>query len=303
MAKKKKTTTKPNSKHRFQKTKSFFGSRQTQTIIGLFITLFAIFLFSSFLSYLFNWQQDQSQLSDFADKNITVKNLLGKIGASISHFFIFDGFGVISIYIPVLLFFSGLLIFLKGSLKRIRKSWGWGILGIIWFSIAFGFFAHKNALLAGVVGYELNSYLQQFLGKTGLFLVLLFFFFSYLVVRFKLTPELIRNSFSSKKSKDNLEEATKVSDTSSGGDTDLTEEKTKSAFDLPLDNPQATSKKYTGLSDVETKGDQELEIALINKDKTGGDVEIAVERIVEENHVVENLSDKLVKDLESLIQL
>ena len=98
MAKKKKTIPKTPKKLRFQKTKTFFGSRQTQTIIGLFIALFSIFLFVSFISYLFNWQQDQSQLSNFTDKSIAVKNMLGKIGASISHFFIYQNFGIAALY-------------------------------------------------------------------------------------------------------------------------------------------------------------------------------------------------------------
>jgi len=140
MAKKKKTITKTTTKPRFQKTKSFFESRQNQTIIGLFIALFAIFLFIAFISYLFNWQQDQSQLSSFSDKNITVKNLLGKIGASISHFFIYKNFGVAALYIPILLFLTGIFIFLNTGLKKVRKSWGWGILGILWFS-SFWFFS------------------------------------------------------------------------------------------------------------------------------------------------------------------
>lgn len=295
MVKKKITSTKPKPKSHLQKTKSFFGSRQTQTIVGSFIVLFAIFLFTSFLSYLFNWQQDQSQLSNFANKNIPVKNLLGKIGASISHFFIYDGFGVISIYIPILLIFSGLLIFLKGSLKRIRKFLGWGILGIIWISIVFGFFAHKNALLAGVIGFEVNTYLQQFLGKTGLFLVLLFFLITYLVIRFKLTPEIIKSSFSGKKTKENLNEGNKIADTSTNDVNELNEEKSKSTFELSPENIQPTIKNYSNVSDSETKGDKESEITHIHKDKSG-DIEIDVEQIVEEKHVFENLSGKLVKE-------
>ena len=285
MAKKKKSLPKTNSKPRSGKIKSFFGSRQTQTIFGSFILLFAVFLFISFLSYLFNWQEDQSQLYNFADKNITVKNLLGKIGASVSHFFIFDGFGIISIYIPILLFFSGLLIFLKGSLKRIRKSWGWGVLGIIWFSIFFGFFADKSPNLAGVVGFELNTYLQQFLGKIGLFLILLFLMISYLVIRFKLTPEVIKNSFPSKKAKKEEGFTDVAPDTINFDTVESTEEKPKSAFELSLGN----------LTDSEEKEGSELERKLVNKDKTE-EVEIAIEQIVEENHVIENLSDKLVKD-------
>ncbi len=68
MAKKKKLTVKKDRKPRFQKVKSFFGNRQTQTIIGLFIVVFSIFLFFSFISYLFNWQDDQSQLAQFSNK-------------------------------------------------------------------------------------------------------------------------------------------------------------------------------------------------------------------------------------------
>ncbi len=144
--------------------------------------MFALFLVISLFPTLFNWQDDQSQLVNFTDKNVTVKNLLGKIGASISHFFIYDGFGIASLYFPVLLFFSVVFLFLKGSLIKVRKSWGWGILGMIWFSISFGFLAEKINLLAGVVGFELNNYLQQFLGKTGLILsvaIFIYFLFGY----------------------------------------------------------------------------------------------------------------------------
>ena len=139
MAKKKKIITKTTSKPRFQKTKSFFDSRQNQTIIGLFIALFAIFLFIAFISYLFNWQQDQSQLSSFSDKNTTVKNLLGKIGASISHFFIYKNFGIAALYLPILIFFSGMFIFLNAGLKKSKKILGMGnfrnivVFYIFWF--------------------------------------------------------------------------------------------------------------------------------------------------------------------------
>jgi len=284
MAKKKITTKKNSSKPRFQKTKSFFGNRQTQTIIGLFIVLFSFFLLVSFISYLFNWQQDQSQLSNFTDKNITVKNLLGKIGASISHFFIYKSFGVAALYLPILLFFSGLFIFLKGSLLKVRKSWGWGILGILWFSILFGFLADKNSLLPGIIGFELNSYLQQFLGKTGLILVLLFLGFSYLVIRFKLTPEVIKNTFTAS---NKGEKPIINNNTAKDSTTD-----TKATFELPIEKNESTTNV---ISNKENTIDKDLEITFKEKPETD-DVEIDVDKIVDENHVNENLSDKLVAD-------
>jgi len=284
MAKKKITTNKNSSKPRFQKTKSFFGNRQTQTIIGLFIVLFSFFLLVSFISYLFNWQQDQSQLSNFTDKNITVKNLLGKIGASISHFFIYKSFGVAALYLPILLFFSGLFIFLKGSLLKVRKSWGWGILGILWFSILFGFLADKNSLLPGIIGFELNSYLQQFLGKTGLILVLLFLGFSYLVIRFKLTPEVIKNTFTaSNKGKKPIINNNTAKDSTTD---------TKATFELPIEKNEPTTNV---ISNKENTIDKDLEITIKEKPETD-DVAIDVDKIVDENHVNENLSDKLVAD-------
>ncbi|MDO9039308.1 MAG: DNA translocase FtsK 4TM domain-containing protein, partial [Lutibacter sp.] len=98
MAKTTKSTVKTPRKPLFQGVKSFFENRLTQTILGLFLMLFALFLIASFSSYLFTGQEDQSQLSNFSDKEVPVNNILGKIGASLSHFLINDGFGVAAVY-------------------------------------------------------------------------------------------------------------------------------------------------------------------------------------------------------------
>ncbi|UMB54761.1 DNA translocase FtsK [Lutibacter sp. A64] len=289
MAKKKETMSKTKRKPRFQKIKTFFGNRQTQTLIGAFIVLFAVFLIISFLSYLFNWQEDQSQLSSFTDKNITVKNLLGKIGASISHFFIYDGFGIASLYIPFILYLTGIAIFLKGSIKHVRKYWGWGILGIIWFSVTTGFFSSKNALLPGIIGFELNNYLQQFLGKTGLLLVLLFLLISYLVIRFKLTPEKIKNLFPEKKVITN-------------SDSKTSPEKIKKPIEPTISTPTSTEVKEEIIEpEITTDFDLELDttkptLEKPKSNKTKDQVTIDVEKVVEESHVEENIPNKLVED-------
>lgn len=295
MAKNSKTTVKTPRKPRFQGIKSFFENRQTQTILGLFLMLFAMFLATSFVSYLLNWQEDQSQLSNFSDKNITVQNLLGKIGASISHFFIYDGFGIAAVYLPVLLFFTGLLIFFKGGLKRIRKFWGWGILGILWLSITLGFLLPNNSILAGVVGFELNNYLQQFLGKTGLFLSLLFLLVSYLVIRFKLTPELVKSSFIKVKDATQIEVEPIVNvDQNNLNKEDKKNEDFKSPLELSLENLKPISTIPGNYSEEESDLENNSDFKANLKSEV--DVAIAVEKIVEENRVDENLSDKLVKD-------
>lgn len=261
---KKKGKKKPQNKN--LKTKTFFGNRQNQTIIGLFITLLGVFLFFSFISFLFSWEQDQSQLQNFTNQQITVKNWLGKIGATVSNFFIYKGFGVASIYFSILIFISGIFIFINEKRKKIRNLWGWGVLTIIWIAVTLGFLAHKNALLSGVIGYETNLYLQKFLGKTGLLIILFFMFATYLIIRFKITPE------SFKKAKKEI----------------LTE---------PTEKPIVNKVAETSNKEIELTKENTSEITLKKEEtENTSEITIDVENIKEENHVAENLSDKLIKD-------
>lgn len=295
MAKTTKSTVKTPRKPLFQGVKSFFENRLTQTILGLFLMLFALFLIASFSSYLFTGQEDQSQLSNFSDKEVPVNNILGKIGASLSHFLINDGFGVAAVYLPLLLFFTGLLIFFKGGLKRIRKFLFWGILGMLWLSITLGFLLPNNPLFGGVVGFELNNYLEQFLGKTGLFLSLLFLLVSYMVIRFKLTPELVKSSLVKNRDEAKIdgEPIVDVSQTNLNVE-DKKEDEFKSPLEMSLENLTPISTVPENYLDDEY--DLEDDSDFVPELKLESDVAIAVEKIVEENRVDENLSNQLVKD-------
>lgn len=285
MAKKKKTIKKSSSKPRFQKSKAFFRNKQTHTVFGLFVIVFAVFLFFSIISYFFNWQQDQSQLAFFTNKNITVKNLLGKIGAMLSHFLIYKGFGISAIYVPILLLLSGIAILIKGNFKKIINIWGWGILGIIWFSVSFGFLA--NTLLAGVIGFEVNNYLQQFLGKTGLILTLLFLFLAYLVIRFKITLEKFKRKATS------LDETT-----INGEETMLPDEGNTTTIDLSTKDKTESSKINTDKVEIplDVNSDSISNTSENKELKEDVEIDIDIDKIVTEEQVGENLADKLVKD-------
>ena len=84
MAKKKK----PASKGKKNTISTFFKSKQTHLVFSLFIILFAVFLLVSFVSFIMHWKEDQSELTLFTDRFAETKNLLGKTGAQLSHFFI-----------------------------------------------------------------------------------------------------------------------------------------------------------------------------------------------------------------------
>ena len=105
MAKKEKTISKPKRvKKKDNRVVTFFKSKQTHLVFGVFIFTSAIFLIISFYSFLLHWKEDQSLLHNFTDKNYEAKNLLGKLGANLSDFFVFDGFGLATFIFPFLLF-------------------------------------------------------------------------------------------------------------------------------------------------------------------------------------------------------
>ena len=322
MAKKTKTTkTKAPKKPRFQSIKAFLNNRQTHTVFGLFLILFSLFLVIAFFSFFFSWQADQSTLSQFGDKTIATKNLLGKVGAKLSHFFIYDGFGLAAFIIPVLLCISGFFWLFKVPFRKVVKTWNWGMLFMLWFSIAFGFLPDSFIIFAGIIGVEINEYLQTFLGKTGLTLVLSFLLLTYIIVRFKVTPERIISKFiKRKKEKKSTEDTiidTPIEEPKIENEFVL-EDKTKSKkevkdtseFEMSVKNLQPTISNHSEVnSKSETTKDIEEDESLLDivldteipekkKEEPVAieEVEIAVDKIEEEKSVAENLSDRLVKD-------
>jgi len=155
---------------------SFLKTRQAQTVIATFLILFASFLAIAFVSFFFNWQEDQSTLHQLTNRAVKSSNLLGKIGANLSHFFIYRGFGIAAFIIAFQLFLTGVYILFQRKLSKMIISWNWGLVAMVLVSVMLGFLHEKFALLSGVIGFEINGYLQDFIGKTGLSIFLTFFF-------------------------------------------------------------------------------------------------------------------------------
>ena len=283
MAKKKRSTSK-NKKNRIA---SFFKSKQTHLVFGVFLVLFAIFLLVSFSSFFMHWKTDQSQLNLFSDRFIDAKNLLGKIGAELSHFLIYQGFGLASFIVPILLFFSGLFLLFNLPFKPIGKAWFWGIVMMIWLALAVGFFVPNHSLFSGVIGYEMNDFLNDFIGKTGVFLVLLFTLITYLISKLKLTPETLRNALP--KRRERTKNVGEDDATGEGYVSETVHERPGSEFDLSLDE----GKKAT-INNIKEKTVKNPPAEI--EDVKHEEVKIVVEKTFEEDHLVENLSNKLVED-------
>ena len=60
-----------------------------KVVFGYILLFSSLVLFTSFISYIFNWKIDQSNVDMIFDRDVEVENLLGKTGAYISHLFIY----------------------------------------------------------------------------------------------------------------------------------------------------------------------------------------------------------------------
>lgn len=288
---KKKTTTKKKTP---AKKVSLRPSKQNTIILGSLLILFSMALFFSFISFYFTWQDDQSLLSEFSDRNEQAKNLLNKFGAAVSHFFVYKGFGLASLIITVLLCITGLHMFLNIERKGLLKKWIWGLIFMIWISVALGFLAETHPLLGGLVGYEMNDFLKDYTGTIGVVLILLFGLVFILVRFFKMTPEGMSKAFKrDKKSAPRSKSAASSENEVLPEEENLTEDIEEEAA-VVIDT--YTHKKDIPHLEKENDVDDGFEVNVPVEEEVDESLNMEVEKIVEEKEVTDNIADKLVED-------
>jgi S-DNA-T family DNA segregation ATPase FtsK/SpoIIIE len=165
--------------------------RRRQILLGSFLILLGFLLTVSFISFLFHHQSDQSTLEAFFEKEIPSKNLLNKVGASVSHFFIYQLFGIATFLLPYLMGYTGYLLFFDRNKKQLLNHWSWAFLYLMCLSVFFGFYHMDGPLLGGLVGFEINSFLVAYLGTVGVGGLLIFSLVVILVFQWQLTPEKV----------------------------------------------------------------------------------------------------------------
>ncbi len=268
-------------------------SKQNKIILGSLLILLSMALFFSFVSFYFTWQDDQSLLTEFADRNEEAKNLLNKFGASVSHFVVYKGFGIASLILTILLCVTGLYYFLSLEKKGLFKKWIWGLIFMIWISIALGFLADTRPLLGGLVGYEMNDFLQDYTGKIGVFLILLFGLTFILVRFFEFTPDGMARFFRARRNSlaSDFKGSPKTNtSTVKPSDIPLSTEK-----DVPMTVDTYTHKKDIPALKKEKQAKDDFEVTAPVEEETD-ELAMEVEKIVEEKEESDNTADKLVAD-------
>ena len=292
MAKSKANSNK-NSKEK-RKPLSFKLSSQQKLIVGSFLAIFGVLLCISFISFFFTGDSDQSAISNFGSRDTKAENWLSKSGAWLSDFFILKGFGISSFIFSGLIFLSGLYILLDSNKTKLRSHWFWGLLTIVWLSVLFGFFSNFNDTLGGTVGYEINSFLQDYLGIIGTVFLLLFVLIVFLAIKFKLTAQTFIQLFKSAKKdiSNDFNQGENQDDYTVALENNLSleAEAIKSALEIPLEDTQSKQKKTT-------KQEPNLKLDLkSDSDAVEPEIEMVVQKISEELSETDNLSNKLVED-------
>jgi S-DNA-T family DNA segregation ATPase FtsK/SpoIIIE len=266
-------------------------SNQQKLVFGSLLIILGVLLFVSFLSFLFTGKADQSIISEFPDRRQEAQNWAKLVGAQLSDFFIMRGFGIASFILSGLLFLSGVYVALNLNKSALLKHWIWGLLTMIWFSVFFGFFTHKYDYLGGVVGFEINHLLQDYIGMIGTILVLSFGLVTYAAIRFKVTGEQIVGWFKSAKK----ELSDEVLDTEDAQEVALVDnslsteaEAFKSAFELSVDSPTET--KDTPKTSKSKAVDKPLEVI-----QSEPEIALEVEETIEETEV-DRKAKQLVED-------
>ncbi|WP_342331453.1 DNA translocase FtsK 4TM domain-containing protein [Pedobacter sp. FW305-3-2-15-E-R2A2] len=179
-------------------------------IIGLVFVIMALYFLIAFTSYLFTWQEDHSYVIDanggwgnlfktyeeLQQVNITpvVSNWLGKIGALLSHQFIYEWFGLASFLFIFVFFVIGYRLLFKVKIFSIEKTLGYSLFFLLFISLTLGF-AHSFIsdaphFLEGEFGFWTNKLLTAQIGKAGVAGLIVFLGLSILIIAYNIDFKL-----------------------------------------------------------------------------------------------------------------
>ena len=170
--------------------KQIVKDERTHKITGAVFLLLAIFLFIAFTSYLFTWKEDQDKVFHGASillpsTEIKVANLLGNLGALISHEFFYKGFGVASYLFCSFFFIVGVNLLFARKLFSIPRNLRYVLTGLIFFSVSLAFVTRGAGFpWGGAVGDMISDWLVRFLGWIGTAALLLVAGLAYFIWRF-----------------------------------------------------------------------------------------------------------------------
>lgn len=182
----------------FRKLMDFIRDERTYKISALFLILSSVFMLIAFTSFFITWKNDQNLVSGswfdlLRYSDLRVENWLGKLGAIVSHQFMYVWFGISAFCFVLLSFITGFRMLFNTELISFRKAFRYSLFTLFWLppALSFIFSRHSDLLfLGGGLGYTANSWLVLTLGKAGTGFFLAFTGLSFAVIQFNLSFRL-----------------------------------------------------------------------------------------------------------------
>jgi S-DNA-T family DNA segregation ATPase FtsK/SpoIIIE len=176
---------------------AFFKDPRLKLAFGFFLLILSVFLFTSFISYLFTGKADQSVVQGVLDSTIInsgkeTRNWLGLAGAMASHYLVFRWMGISAFFVPPLLFLLGFRLSFQRELLPTFSAFILLLFSGLWLSLLLGYLTHSIAgvnevsFLSGGLGYELARVADGLLGW-GTFLFLILSLFIFIIYFFNVT--------------------------------------------------------------------------------------------------------------------
>jgi len=183
---------KKSKKIDFSKFSAPFKDSNNQKIFGTIISLFSVLMILAFISYLLEWEADDSILSEegYTIFNNDTSNHIGGLGAQISHRLIKLWFGISALFIPLITLIMGLKILGLKKFKLSSLIFN-SIIGLIILPIFIHHF-FNGMITAGGIGIFVDELLIQAIGSIGTSLILLTAILLYLFISFDITFEKIK---------------------------------------------------------------------------------------------------------------
>ena len=268
-------------------------------ISGVFLTLLSIVIFISMISFLFSWTNDQSLVNSIFDESIEVNNIGKKFGLTISYYLIYKGFGIGSLFLPVLIFLIGLSLTFNSGINKIFDRTILLLLFTVWLSLFCSYFI-DNQIYGGVFGFEIKLKIIEFIGDIGFISILLFGFLSFLIVKLKITPHFLYSIILSNINKIDIGGVFKK--TSQSSENSLNDELDNEIYDESSDLENEIKPTIQNFSKIDNEFVKDNDSNNVNNDEVDkvddeiiDDIKIDVEKITDEETVEKTSTDLLKK--------
>jgi S-DNA-T family DNA segregation ATPase FtsK/SpoIIIE len=278
---------------------AFYKNEKLRFIVGVLILLIAAYLLIAFVSFLFFGAADQSKLdlrwSDlFIKSDIKVANKAGKTGAILSELIINRGFGIASFLFIYMLVVTGFKV-LGRNLVKFRKNILYSLIVLVWLSVAFGLFFTKSdggssIYIGGLYGFIISDWLSSLIGVSGLVFLLIISALTIITVRFEKAHLIIRGWFKKKNKEEQVVDANENQTTEKELIVDDSISKVIDEDDVvrAIFEPDMEDDEVAGKT-LETEKPEKKE----QESEGDEDLELTVQKKVEEEEVKENLPEEL----------